>query len=324
MLEQLVRELIQLDVAYDGPGLPPDDQRISPADEISQQAAGWLERRLSYVLAAKVSFPPGPLRVQDAVAAAAPVAERPNVRGKTFLDCLAVCRDAVAAPILEWDRAGIIRQLLRRPIPEADRDHPPDWRPPLLYRLCELADTRFNRAMDGLDWMLVWDPIAKRLGAPRRVEVSACEFPIVELARFAYVLEGKYYFQRLLAKTARAMGWRARDVGPRGVAIENVFCDMAAVLLGLPFSRCRPDLSLASLGQLRIRTSRWYRSDARPWGLAWYLPMAFGRRGKWRREFKIIRLSLQKAAKREWPIRHWTEQWLSGAARPRWWHEPVC
>jgi len=324
MLEQLVRELIQLDVPYDAPGLPPEDLRISPAEEVSEQAAEWLGRRLSYVLATEVRFPPGPLRIEEAVAAVTPLAQRPNARGKTFLDCLAASREALGSEIAQWDYGGLVRQLLHRPIPEGQRDHPPDWRPPFLYRLCELLNTRYNRALDGTDYLDLWEQMEQAVGVDLVWKVFPQELPVIELAQYAYLAYGRFIVQRYVVRIAKATGWRARGPAGKPERMVNVVCEMAAVLLSLPFSQCRPDSPLASLCQLRNQPSEYYRSEARMWALALHLSTALGRHGRWKRETKLVRLSLLKAAKQGWSIGKWTEQWLRGAARPKWWNVPIC
>ncbi|MGB2820417.1 MAG: hypothetical protein WBF17_05515, partial [Phycisphaerae bacterium] len=150
MLEQLVRELIQLDVPHDGLLPPTGKARVSDAKELSQQAAQWLARRLSYALLARITAFPAPVAVTEVVRAIGPAAERRNARGESLPDCFAIVQDHLREQIIKADRSGW-SFCFWWPRRRADYEYEDDWRCPALLRQSELANTRYSRRADGPD-----------------------------------------------------------------------------------------------------------------------------------------------------------------------------
>ncbi len=311
MLEQLVRELIQLDVPYGGLLPPMGKARVSDAEELSQQAAQWVAKRLSYALVARITVPPGAVAVTEVVRAIRSVAERRNARGESLPDCFTIVQDHLREQIIKADRSGwsFCFWWPRKP---ADCEYGDDWRCPALLRQSELANTRYSRRADGLDLaevVMELEHITKRDITDKGM---VAEFPVLDIGRAVFIAGGGAGDVNDAPKLAEVMGWTAEPGRAEYEPLEGMLREMMAVLWGLPFAECDPDRPLAELCALRIIPSRYYSPEMRLGPLAAFGGFPLGAPDhSWKRT-KRLRHSLARALRRKQSARQWLKGQVTG------------
>jgi len=266
-IEVLVKELYTLDAGKSAEG----DARCN--DSIRR----WLSRRMTYVFLDQVVLPQGCETIDDVIAAMAQWIDHRNERGQEQLDRLNMIRNVLAARIVRASRPrwfGRCLDLVTRTRSSIDelRDAGIEWCCPYLLRLSELAGTRFWRRGDGYtlpEFLLVVE-------ADTGIRFSSwplfSEFVIIELGQSLGIGNASHGQTRQSAHCqmiVKTMGWNAKNLNNNSATtLEDVVCDMVAVLWGVPFPKCAPTERLDLLCSTAFDVSRYSNYSGRTSGLA--------------------------------------------------------
>ena len=175
-----------------------------------------------------------------------------------------------------------------------------------------MANTRYSRRGDGLDLI----DLVMELEDTTRRDIAdkgmVAEFPVLDMGRAVFLARGGAGDVDDAPKLAEVMGWTAESGRAEYERLEEMLCEMMAVLWGLPFAECDPDRPLAGLCGLRIIPSRYYSPEMRLWPLAAFSGFLLGAPDHSRKRTRGLRHSLALALRRKQSARQWLKGQVTG------------